>query len=201
MTEVRFTFDAYEALIRDLKREDYDFRCFEEDLGAGSVLLRHDVDWSPRKARRIGEIEARNGVSATYCFLVTSPFYNVANRETRDVIAALGDLGHDVGLHFSTHQYEFEWQTDGSLVRLVDSERRLLGDIADREVRVVSFHNPPQWVFKREFETFVSTYAPRFFEEIEYRADSNQRWRDEDPFVDGYPNRFQLLTHPVLWGA
>jgi hypothetical protein len=38
------------------------------------------------------------------------------------------------------------------------------------------------------------------FDDIAYIADSNQRWRDENPFTDGIPAPMQLLTHPILWG-
>lgn len=74
MREVAFTFDWYDKLIETLAIERYTFADFDEDLGDGSVLLRHDVDWSPRKAVRLAEIEADHGATSTYFFLVSSPF-------------------------------------------------------------------------------------------------------------------------------
>jgi hypothetical protein len=46
----------------------------------------------------------------------------------------------------------------------------------------------------------MSTYEEQFFDTIEYRSDSVQRWRDEPVFPDGIPPKVQILTHPVLWG-
>jgi len=70
----------------------------------------------------------------------------------------------------------------------------------DQVVDVVSFHNPPGWILDEDLPGVISTYAPQFFSEIDYAADSNQRWRDEFPFQEGLPARAQLLVHPVLWG-
>jgi hypothetical protein len=113
-----------------------------------------------------------------------------------------------VGLHFSTHQY-FESTPDGTsgeapgqekLVDAINDEREVLSRIIEAPIDVVSFHNPPEWTFRRSFEDFVSTYESRFYDGIEYTADSNQRWRDDEPFADELPKRLQILTHPVLWG-
>jgi len=164
------------------------------------VFLRHDVDWSPRKAVTIAELENELGVSSTFFFLVSSPFYNVMNREGREATKRIQDLGHEIGLHFSTHQY---WDVEPETERLnsaIHDEIAVLSTLTTDPVTSVSFHNPPEWVFRRSFEGLVSTYERRFFDAVAYRADSNQRWRDEPPFDDGIPKTVQVLTHPVLWG-
>lgn len=130
------------------------------------------------------------------------------NETVRDCIERISDLGHNVGLHFSTHQY-FESTPDGTdgtapskseLVAAINRERSVLETVVGETVDIVSFHNPPTWTFRRSFDEFVSTYETRFFEEIVYIADSNQRWREDPPFEGGIPPTFQILTHPVLWG-
>lgn len=208
MREVAFTFEWYGDLIETLATEGYAFANFDDDLSDGSVLLRHDVDWSPRKAVRLAEIEADHGATATYFFLVSSPFYNPMNRAVRGYIDRITDLGHNVGLHFSTHQY-FESTPDGTdgteppeskIVTAINRERSVLETVASESVDVVSFHNPPTWTFRRSFDEFVSSYETRFFEEIVYVADSNQRWREKPPFDGSIPSKVQILTHPVLWG-
>lgn len=210
MTSIEFTFEWYGDLIKRIRREGYAFRGFDrDDGGAPMVILRHDVDWSPRKAVRMAEIEARNGAMATYFFLVSSPFYNVMNEAVRERIRRIRGLGHEIGLHFSTHQH-FDTDPsnpdDGSepsmdtLSKYVTGEMEVLATAGQGPIEVVSFHNPPRWLFRRSFKGFTSTYEERFFEDIAYRADSNQRWRDDPPFAGGFPERCQLLTHPVLWG-
>lgn len=208
MTDLTFTFDWYEELLARLKSHEYTFAEFDDAIDNQTALLRHDVDWSPRKAVRLAEIEASQDVTATYFFLVSSPFYNVMNGEVRDQIARIIELGHEVGLHFSTHQYfdsepngrDGERPSDETLVSAIDSEREVLEVVADESIDIVSFHNPPEWVFRESFDGFVSTYEERFFDDIVYFADSNQRWRAEPPFDDTMPPKVQILTHPVLWG-
>lgn len=200
MNRVEFTYGWYDRFIRRLTSEGYGFHGFDEEIDLGTVVLRHDVDWSPRKAVRLAEIESDQGACSTFFFLVSSPFYNALDREQRRRIREVLELGHEVGLHFSTHQYWEDEPDERKLVDRIESECCVLAEAADAPVDAVSFHNPPDWVLRREFDEFTSAYEPRFFEEIEYRADSNQRWRGEHPLAGGIPNRLQILSHPVLWG-
>jgi hypothetical protein len=111
-------------------------------------------------------------------------------------------------LHFSTHQY-FESTPDGTdgspppddaLAGAIDDEREMLERVTDEPVDVVSFHNPPEWTFRRSFDGCVSTYEERFLDDVAYVADSNQRWREANPFSGSLASRLQILAHPVLWG-
>jgi hypothetical protein len=199
--ELGFTFDRYERLLREVKAEGYDFGRYGDGLDPGTVLLRHDVDLSPRRALRTAEIEHDLDVRATYFFLVASPMYNVLDEDTRRVLGTIGDLGHDVGLHFSTHQYwsPGEIPGDAAVADRVGTERDVLSAVAD-PIETVSFHVPPDPVLRHEFDAFPSTYEPRFFTEIGYVADSNQRWRTDPPRVESFPETTQLLVHPGLWG-
>lgn len=199
--EVEFTYDWYRAFLGHLDATGTRFRTYADDLETGDVVLRHDVDLSPDRALRVARIEADLGVRATYFFLLSSPLYNVHNRHTRTVIREIESMGHDVGLHFSTHQH---WPDDtviddATVEGAVERERAALGTVAD-PVDAVSFHAPPDWVLGHEFEAFDSAYAPAFVTEATYRADSNQRWREEPPLADGVPDRLQVATHPGLWG-
>ncbi|MFC7177444.1 hypothetical protein [Halosegnis marinus] len=155
---------------------------------------------SPRRALDCARIEADRGVRATYFFLVSCPLYNLAFRPNRDLLVRLRALGHDVGLHFSTHQYWNDDPGDDAIEERVAAERDVLAALGADPVDAVSFHRPPEWVFERRFDGFDSTYEPRFFREVAYRSDSNMRWRAEPPFADGVPDRLQLLVHPGLWG-
>ena len=68
--------------------------------------------------------------------------------------------------------------------------------------RVVSFHNPPGAVLRREFRGFYSTYQPKFFGDIKYLSDSNRRWREGPPeqWLDpARAPRLSVLLHPVIW--
>lgn len=199
--DVTYTFDWYRDFLERFQQADVTFRSFDTTDDTGSVLLRHDVDLLPPCALDVARIEAARDITATYFFQLTSPLYNPLQDSTRELIRDISSLGHDVGLHFSTHQY---WDVDDppperELVDRVRRELEILAHVVD-PVAIVSFHIPPSWVVSRRFEEFTSTYEPRFIEEIDYVADSNQRWRDRPPLQHGIPDALQVLTHPGLWG-
>lgn len=201
--DVEFTFEWYGEFLDVLVDQGYDSVGFEGapegELEAGALLVRHDVDLSPRNALRIGQLEADRGITSTYFFLVSNPLYNVFDASCRAVMQELDSLGHTIGVHFSTHQY---WQSrppDRSLVDRVTGERTALETVVGSIADAISFHCPPEWTLDTRFEGLVSTYEPRYFSEIGYIADSGQRWRREPPLRDRLPDRLQVLTHPGLW--
>lgn len=197
---VEFTYEWYRDLLEQLIDHGYETVSFEDDPGDGDLLLRHDVDLLPRKALEMGRIEARLGLQSTYFFLVSNPLYNVFDASCRTVLAELNAMGHEVGVHFSTHQYWSQQPPTAELLERINAERSALSIAADDVCEPVSFHCPPEWAIDRAFDGFTSTYEPRFFSDATYVADSGQRWRREHPF-DGQPSAgVQLLTHPGLWG-
>lgn len=197
---VAFTYDWYESFLDELVADGRQFRTYDESLTDGDVLLRHDVDWAPRNALEMARMEADRGVTATYFFLVTSPLYNPLHRPVRLLVREIEELGHDVGLHFSTHQHFSNEPADETLVDRVREERAVLEQVCEDLVDAVSFHRPPEWVFRESYDGFTSTYERRFFEEIDYYGDSNQRWREEHPLAGGLSSKAQVLVHPGLWG-
>ena len=197
---VTFTYECYASLLETLADHGYTAASFDEGITDGEVLLRHDVDLSPRKALMIGQIEANHGFSSTYFFLVTTPLYNVMDQAVRNVLAALVDLGHNVGLHFDSHQY---WQTipnEQSLQSHISEDRTIIDIAAPSATDAFSFHCPPEWALNATFKGVRHTYEPAYFSEIAYAADSGQRWRTSAVLDGSLPDRLQLLTHPGLWG-
>lgn len=199
---VEFTRRWYRGLLGQLQSDGYRFRSFDDRPTEGDVILRHDVDLSVEAALAMARVETDLGIESTYFFLLTSPLYNLFERDTRERVREIESLGHDVGVHFSTHQY---WPPDAppaddDLARRVGREQSVLAELVDEPASTVSFHIPPSWVLDRSYEDFRSAYEPAFFTEIDYVADSSQRWRDDHPLDGGLPETVQLLTHPGLWG-
>lgn len=201
---VDFSFDDYERLLEHLLDRGYEFVGYD-DPSPGEVLLRHDVDLSVTRAADMARIEADHGVESTYFFLVSSPAYSLVSAEGRTALDEIEALGHDVGLHFDVHHYWDERPPDVELESRVREELRGLQRLTAGEVDTVSFHVPPEWVLGAEFEGFQNAYAPRYFGDVEYVSDSNQKWRDEPVFGDGLagddhgPGAVQILVHPGLW--
>lgn len=199
---VGFTYDWYRSFLDRLTDAGFDFQTFSDGAGPGDVLLRHDVDLSVEKALTTARIEADRGIEATYCMLVTSALYNPLEGKRREQLRAIEALGHEVALHFSTHEH---WDSkdppdDATLVSRINQERDVLGNVLSTHPETVSFHIPPSWVLDRTFEEFTNTYSPGLFSDIDYVADSGQRWRTEPPEIPEHNDTVQILTHPGLWG-
>lgn len=197
---VEFTYDWYERFLTELLEAGYSPADYDGSLAAGEMIVRHDIDFSPRKALRMGEIEADLGIEATYFVLLSCPLYNVFYKPIRTALQGLQSMGHTIGIHFSTHQYWNGEAAPDEVTKRVLAEREALSSAVGDVSEAVSFHRPDEWVFRRSFEGFISTYEERFFTDIAYFGDSNQRWREENPLSGELPEKLQILTHPGLWG-
>lgn len=202
LEETGFTYRWYRQFLRRLSDDGYEFRTFSDGLtGGNEVLLRHDVDLAIEAALEMARIEAELDIESTYCVLLTSALYNPLEAERREILREIDSMGHEVALHFSTHEY---WPTqsppsEAELEARVSEERSILDNVVP-PTETVSFHRPPSWVLDTDFEGFESTYAPAYFSDIGYIADSNQRWREDPPTMDDFDQALQILTHPGLWG-
>lgn len=197
---IAFTHQWYRQFLQELRANGYQFRSFSASLGDGDVVLRHDIDLSIDAAVTMAHIEADLGIESTYCVLLTSPLYNPNEVTHREALQTIESLGHDVTLHFSTHQY---WPAEAppstsEIANRVTEERSILETIVTPS-ETVSFHAPPSWILNREFDEFTNVYAPQFFDDIGYVADSGQRWREEQPVPESLSASVQILAHPGLW--
>ncbi|MFC6905560.1 hypothetical protein [Halalkalicoccus tibetensis] len=198
--DVEFTYDWYERFLAELQESGYIDADYADPLEPGEMIVRHDIDFAPRKALEMGRIEADLGIEATYFVLLSCPLYNVFYKPVRSALRELQSMGHTIGVHFSTHQY---WNGEApaeAVTKRALAERDALSSAVGEVSEAVSFHRPDEWLFRRSFDGFISTYEERFFTDIAYRGDSNQRWREEHPLAGDPPEKLQILTHPGLWG-
>ncbi len=199
-TSFTFTYDRYRLLLSEFVSKGYTFRKFGEGPKHKTIYLRHDVDWSPKKAHKMALIESEYGIESTYFVLVTSPLYNPMCKHDKKIIRKIADLGHEVSVHFSTHNYWSQNPGNEILEERVEDEIEILQQVVNDVDPVVSFHIPPDWVLEKDYTSFLNTYGTKWFTEMEYIADSSQRWRDQHPLESGLSETIQLLTHPGLWG-
>lgn len=96
-----FTPAKYDLLCRRAVAAGFDFLPVRGYLRAGhtgsrSLVLRHDVDRTPRAALRLAELEEALGLSATY--------YVRSRRRTflPELLRELTAMGHEVGYHYET---------------------------------------------------------------------------------------------------
>jgi peptidoglycan/xylan/chitin deacetylase (PgdA/CDA1 family) len=199
---VTFTPDAYEELLTDLLEREYRATAFPQFEGAtGELLLRHDVDFSPKSAAKLAEIEAELGVQATYFFLLRSPFYNPSAPRSLRQLEQILDLGHEVGLHFDASLYQTE---DDSLHDAARRECERLEELIRRSVDTISLHRPSGTLqgTPEDLAGRPHTYQPRFFRDIEYCSESRGAWYHGHPLDRPAVEErrpFHLLVHPIWW--
>lgn len=165
-------------------------------------LLRHDVDYVPADALRLAELEASQGLAASYFLLVNTFHYNLLDPVNADLARRLVALGHEVGLHYDARFFrafpEEEWP------QLLEQEALLLGLLAGMPIVSIAMHQPGT-VGADPFRSrtrFLNAYDDRFFRDMPYYSDSCRAFRDEAHRVltnGALPPRFQLALHPINW--
>jgi len=197
-----FALDDYRTLISGFQRAGYDIRKVSamSDLSLSRVLfLRHDIDFHLYGVNTIAEAEKDLGCYATYYVLLTG-YYNALCPENTQILRALVDIGHEIGLHYDLECYPRD--VEQSLTRL-RRDTNILSDVIGQPVRTISTHEP--FRFPDPFLTldgYLHPQDPRLQEGLTFVSDSCRMWRDETLlrcFGSDPPNRVLLTTHPELW--
>ena len=181
-----------------------DCRVFTDELGANSILLRHDVDVSVNRALALAKIEENYGIRATYFFDPLSSQYSIFDPTQRDMAIQIAELGHVIGLHFDASRHA--GLTLIELEQAVRLETQIL-EAAGVEPVAISFHNPRPEDLELEdskIAGLVNAYSRELFREAKYVSDSNGFWKYEaleDLLRRQKESRrpLQVLIHPEWW--
>jgi hypothetical protein len=201
-----FTEAGYRRLLR-VARDRYTFARFGDAPAEPHVLWRHDLDYSVHRALRLAEIEAEEGVQATYNFLLHSAVYSLLELEVIERARRILDLGHWLGLHFDAAFYG-GFTTQDAFAENAAWERDLLERLFDRPVTAFSLHNtdvsnPPG--FDADVVAGLPSANGRMLgATYEYISDSNGYWRWQplgEVLESGGHERLHVLTHPEWWQA
>ena len=170
------------------------------------MILRHDIDNSLPQALRLAEIEAEEGVKSTWFVLLRTDFYNPASAASQRILCRLGELGHEIGLHFDEMAYASESgigsYASSSTEELIVREAGILADICGCPITTVSMHRPSKATLEADMQIpgMVNSYGQTFFHDFKYLSDSRRRWREpvEDIIRGGEYDRLHILTH-AFW--
>jgi hypothetical protein len=195
-TPVDFGFEAFRSLLGEIGRAGYGFRRFDQGDGQKKTFrLRHDVDFSPMVALRLGEIAAEEDAVSNFFFQFNAETYTLFSAHNLEVITRLRAMGHCVGLHIDQALMASDEDT---VARTID----WFGACVTEVDRVVSFHRPTEAVLGRRYERFINAYDPRFFSQACYLSDSRRQlafWPVLRDFMAEGRTPLQLLLHPVWW--
>ena len=166
------------------------------------TLWRHDVDFSIHRAYSLAKIEKNLNIKSTYFILLSCNFYNIFEKEIKDLIEKIIFLGHNLGLHFDVSQYDI--QSEKQLEKYLNFEKKILENLFKIKIKVFSFHNTTASVLKYDnfkYARMINTYSKYFKEKVRYCSDSNGYWRYNklDNFLSEKYNKIQILTHPAWW--
>jgi hypothetical protein len=204
-----FSCDDYRLLLGAMRRRGCAFHPIG-DLPAltearNFVCLRHDVDCHPPGALPMAELEAGEGIVATYYILMTG-HYNPRSRMCRPALRRLLELGHEIGLHYDLSTYP---EAPAAAAAHLRAEAAALSEIVGAPVRTISCHYPHKGLPDpfRATNDFVHCHDPRFTGGMLYVSESSRGWRDENLLrwlhanADASERGLELLTHPEVWLA
>ena len=129
-----FTIEKYRELVLALKEAGYELVRYDEycegKRAEMMVVMRHDVDRSVAKARRLAETEKEMGVRASYYF---------RERFIGEDVVYIARLGHEVGYHYEdlvTEKGDVD-KAYARCVRNIEALRQLV------DVRTITMHGSP----------------------------------------------------------
>ena len=226
-----FTIKKYKELISALKDAGYEFVTYAEYCEGlrtdKFIVIRHDVDRSVERARRLAEVELEVGVKASYYF--RDKFIN----ENSDDIRYIESLGHEVGYHYEDLVME-KGDVDKAYARFMRNIEKMR-QVAD--VRTITMHGAPTSRFDSKDMWRVYDYKklgligePQIdvdWNEMFYLTDTGRSWNGvsrRDKVVEfkliweakgwiyekaddviralkegSFPNRVMMTTHPQRW--
>lgn len=191
-----FTYKEYKEIL-----SMFDFVDFTE-LVEGKAVLRHDVEYSPKRALEMAKIDKKLGVKSSFFFQVTSDCYNLLSNENRDIVYEIIELGHKIGLHvYCSYVPDYKWD---DLENEIIIQRELIDKVfmVDR----FCFHRPKAWMLQRNHDYIcgmLNAYGISFFnfprpKDVKYFADSNHQWKYGYPSEHSYA-KTHINIHPDSW--
>lgn len=200
------TYTEYRAILRRLKDTGKLMNFHQAMQSEKFVILRHDVEYSIRKAVEMARIEKQERVRSTYFIQIGSPAYNALCSENIAMMREIVSLGHDIGLHY--RQPDGWQQPDHEAA--IRRQLSILGSELGMNLDLYSVHIPKS---ETEYDRYrvpgaLNAYGKWFFHRfgratkpVLYISDSELKWNY------GYPDaqtlnkedRIQILIHPYGW--
>ena len=181
---MEFTYTAYRELLDFLRQGGYAFTDYHDYQSyPRCVILRHDIDNSLPQALRLAEIEAEEGVKSTWFVLLRTDFYNPASAASQRILRRLGELGHEIGLHFDEMAYASESgigsYASSSTEELIVREAGILADICGCPITTVSMHRPSKVTLEADLQIpgMVNSYGQTSSTSPTAAAVGGSRWR------------------------
>ncbi|MBR0034119.1 MAG: hypothetical protein IJP54_00425, partial [Synergistaceae bacterium] len=178
------------------------------------IIIRHDVEFSPKRAHDLAELEHNEGITSTYFFQISNHSYNILSRRNIDRILAIHEMGHRIGLHFHLNGSDNLQEIRSRIIY----ECGVMSQVLNIKIDRFSFHRPSRLVLENVIDIpgLINAYNPLYFSyipepsqeslpEVKYIADSRSEWSYTAPYI--FPDdeffrtyrKVQMLCHPYTW--
>lgn len=212
-----FTYAVYDRFLETIAKAGYRVVTVREYLQGVSesltLILRHDVEWNPRRALALADLEKAWGFRSTFYFRADTKAFNLA------VMRYLQDEGFEIGYHFNTLD-RCSGNFDKAIALFEEELRRFRK--AGIDVKTVCSHGDPRVKkvgYKVNNEIFLrdpelrsrndllgEAYLDIDFSSLQYLSDAGVRWNTVGStkelisrIAQGEWPVVYMLAHPDYW--
>ncbi len=206
-----FTYNHYREILKVALAAGFritNFRDIAKIKSEKVIILRHDVDYSPKRALEIAKIEAKLGIKSTYFVRVHGEYYHPFDRINFPYFKTIKKMGHEIGLHTEARNLSKLYETD--MISLFKLEKKMLEEIFKVKVESAAEHadlgrSANYW--KKHLFTQIDKKEvgikrfPQEFQDFHYFSDSLGKWKQYCICQNlSQYDKIQLLIHPDWWG-
>jgi hypothetical protein len=201
-----WSYKKYKDIVLKNKSQTVSFK--EAMLLKSFVLIRHDVEFSPKSAYNMAKIDRDLKVHSVFLFQVSATSYNLASKENIDIVQKIYNMGLDVGLHVNL--FDKNKKDAGYIFEEVEKQKQIFESITEINPSVFSMHRPRDAFLSIRQDIIcemINAYGPSFFEysknplNIKYMSDSRHKFEHGDPMNNYEHKKIQILLHPEEWSV
>lgn len=188
---ITFSLEEYTRQIEVAKNSGFTLD-FRRKSSEKLLLMRHDIDLRLDCVLDFAELERHYDVRAIYCILASGSLYSLSDESSLRAIAAIEEMGHEIGLHFNPDP------TNGmSFLDQINQIQSVIG----KKINYFSQHQPSVYGFMdiSMTDSYVNLYDLSFSGEFKYISDSCMLPRENFYELVSRFDRIQYLTHPEFW--
>lgn len=178
-----YTIKTYRLLLNEFLLCGYEFQTFQEfqmnPRNGKVVILRHDVDRTPKNAVRMAKIEAELNIKSSYYFRIVDESYN------ENCIQAIVGLNHELGYHYE--DLALSKGNKGLAIQIFVKNLEKLRKFYP--INTMCMHGSPRSNYDnrslwesynyREYGIIAEPYFDLDFNHILYITDASRSWNNE----------------------
>lgn len=190
-----FTLDKYEELCLAITKSKYENLTLGDYLSKKPkkiIILRHDVDKSPKNALKMANIESKYGLKSSFYFRI--------NTLDQEIMKKIKDMGHEIGYH-----YECLDEAKGDYKKAIKIFEENLKKFKEFNVKTICMHgnaltkwnNGDLWK-KHNFKKFGirgEAYISVDFSSLEYFSDTGRTWHPSKYNIKDIPDGHKPKIH------